>query len=156
MQKPIDLDRCRKGMKQLDIRGVPRPALIEEAIQRIQADAKTAMRHEYLGIKNYASFGDQREDHRYGFGPKHGAIVFEIGRTSELQRDVPLDADAIYLLECARDFGAVDVENECATSSYERVARLNLCGVIRKLDAINSKRNMLLDAIQRVNVEAHV
>lgn len=32
----------------------------------------------YIGVKNYSVFGDQREDHEYGRGPKHGSIVFRI------------------------------------------------------------------------------
>jgi len=33
----------------------------------------------YFGIKNYSGFGDQRSDHQYGYGPRHGGIVFKIG-----------------------------------------------------------------------------
>jgi hypothetical protein len=33
----------------------------------------------YFGVKIYSGFGEQREDHQYGFGPKHGSIVFAVG-----------------------------------------------------------------------------
>lgn len=37
----------------------------------------------YLGVKNYDGFGDQGSDCEYGYGPRHGSIVFSIG----LRRD---------------------------------------------------------------------
>ena len=33
----------------------------------------------YFGVKIYSGFGEQREDHEYGFGPKHGSTVFAVG-----------------------------------------------------------------------------
>lgn len=153
MAGPIDLDRCRRGMKQISIEGTPRPALIAEAIERIQRDPKAAMAKEYLGIKNYASFGDQREDHQYGYGPKHGSIVFSIGRADEYRGAI--DADAIYLLEACRDFGTVQVENRAATCGYDRMHSLNLCGVIRRITQLDADRKVLTHAIDRVTVETH-
>lgn len=41
------------------------------------------MKKGYLGAKNYEGFGDQRSDHPYFYGPRHGSIVFRIGLTSE-------------------------------------------------------------------------
>lgn len=37
------------------------------------------LRTEYIGCKNYDGFYCQREDHKYGYGPRHGSTVFEIG-----------------------------------------------------------------------------
>lgn len=37
------------------------------------------IKNEYFGSKNYSGWTYQREDHKYGYGPKHGHIVFEIG-----------------------------------------------------------------------------
>ena len=54
----------------------------------------------YFGVKNYDRFGDQREDHEYGFGPKHGSIVFAVG-LKEPKRpltDEERDAALYYLL----------------------------------------------------------
>ena len=80
---------------------------------KVVADAKTAiaagggaLQHEYLGVKNYDSFGDQRCDCQYGFGPTHGSIVFSIGLTraarEQLEEGRALSPeqieDALYLL----------------------------------------------------------
>jgi hypothetical protein len=69
-----------RGM--IEIRGQ-----VENLTQQIVVDAVEdiaggcmLLRREYFGRKFYASF-DQREDHRYGQGPKHGTIVFGIGLT---------------------------------------------------------------------------
>jgi len=88
----------------IKVSGIPtreREYLIEEAIRLIQANPETAMKTEYLGIKNYASFGDQREDHTYGMGPRHGTIVFSIGRCGEAPV-LPEDIDELIRV---RDFG---------------------------------------------------
>lgn len=37
------------------------------------------LRTKYIGCKNYDGFYCQREDHKYGYGPRHGSTVFEIG-----------------------------------------------------------------------------
>ncbi len=57
-----------------------REKLIEEAIIKLQTIPEDAFKSKYMAIKNYASFGDQREDHPYGTGPRHGTTVFSIGR----------------------------------------------------------------------------
>lgn len=50
-----------------------------DAIKDVAAGAPR-LRERYFGRKFYEAF-DQREDHKYGFGPKHGTIVFRIGLT---------------------------------------------------------------------------
>lgn len=142
----IDIDRCRRGMRQLSVRGVPRAGLIATAIGMIQTNANTALRQEYLGIKNYEAFGDQREDHRYGFGPKHGSIVFSIGRVSP-SNGPPLDDDAIYLLEAYRDFGTT--KRKVYRDGRTIDERWSICDVIREHDRLSEQlREMrsLLDA----------
>lgn len=52
---------------------------IQDAI-RIIASTDDPFRKEYIGVKNYSGFGDQREDHSNGMGPRHGSIVFSIRR----------------------------------------------------------------------------
>lgn len=69
-----------------DYRDQMRPNTRRDAIQdAIKQLATVAMPFEktYVVVKNYASFGDQREDHEYRYGPKHGHIVFKIGRRRE-------------------------------------------------------------------------
>jgi hypothetical protein len=114
--EPIDINRCLRGARNIYVSGAPnkgggsdgsRTNLIEEAVSLILKDGKTAMAQEFLGFKQYAHFGDQRCDCPYGMGPRHGSIVFEIGRAREARSgNVALGADEIYLLECIRDFGS--------------------------------------------------
>lgn len=69
---------------EIEIKGfcntIKREELIENAISALQNNPDDWAKKMYYGIKNYASFGDQREDHEYGYGPRHGTIVFSIGR----------------------------------------------------------------------------
>lgn len=51
---------------------------IDRAIEDMQAGCPV-MRREYFGIKSYAEWPSQIENHTYGFGPKHGSIWFSIG-----------------------------------------------------------------------------
>jgi hypothetical protein len=88
-----------------------RMTAIEDAIALIQKDPSDAMRKNYIGIKNYASFGDQREDHTYGYGPRHGSIVFRIERKSS-GMDSQLGENEIYFLLCVRDFPGFIYEDE--------------------------------------------
>lgn len=37
------------------------------------------MKHKYFGAKDYNRWSGQREDHEYGYGPKHGNTVFALG-----------------------------------------------------------------------------
>lgn len=151
----IDVDRCRRGMESITVGGAVTPGrlyLIEEAIARIQSDPDKALGVEYLGIKNYASFGDQREDHTYGSGPRHGSIVFSIRRR---EREVAPNVDAIYLLECVRDFGVVQVTIE-RTDGYDDGKRLfNLCDVIRRHDIMTRRVQEMASLLAGANVECH-
>jgi hypothetical protein len=162
----LDIVRFRRGSEQLTVQGVPstesRVELIEEAIRRIQADGAAALRKEFLGIKNYAAFGDQRCDCRYGMGPRHGHIVFRIGRRDRYNAGT-LDADAIYFLEAVRDFVSTDVDAYEAGwpwrgphSQRSDTQTLNLQEVVKR--ALDCKA--WLDAydgrIKAVEVDAHV
>lgn len=69
--------------------------------RRWLANNATRLQECYIGVKNYSGFGDQREDHSYGTGPRHGSIVFSIGLTPEARnRTLTSDEieDALYLL----------------------------------------------------------
>lgn len=108
--KKINWDRFDRGSKQIQVEGCvggrrERLQVIEDAIVAIQKDGATALSSRYMGVKNYAAFGDQREDHEYGYGPAHGAIVFRVGRRNK--NDTVLDSDAVYMLEVLRDTAPV-------------------------------------------------
>lgn len=148
----IDIERCKRGMRQLAICGVPRAGLIAAAIGAIQKSPDTALRSEYFGIKNYEAFGDQREDHRYGFGPAHGHIVFSIGRVDH-SGGKPLDADAIYLLEAYRDFGTTTrVVYRNGRRSEER---WSLCQVIRERDRLKEEYDELASVLTSARMTDH-
>ena len=96
--KGIDLDRLDRGHAVIAVRGrlstvvhgfdsdQDRSGIRQSAVAAARNDlagGAQKLRKVYFGVKNYDRFGDQREDHQYGYGPKHGSIVFSIG----LQRE---------------------------------------------------------------------
>jgi hypothetical protein len=143
-------------MAQIIITGQPkagaRTEAIADAIRIIQADPAGALKREYIGVKQYAGFGDQRADCEYGMGPKHGSVVFSIGRVGGAGSTVPLGPDAIYLLEAFRDFPGVKVKNE---SSDHRIDDLNLCGAILKWDQLGRLQTQIGKTIWEAFVETH-
>lgn len=144
----IDIERCKRAANQIVVVGAPlgsmRLALIEEAIAAIQADPENALRETYLGIKNYAHFGDQRSDHPYNCGPSHGSIVFEIARRRNYYG--ALSGEHIYLLECVRDFGVLSIDAITREGrSYLRT--LNLVNVIKHRDELRQQLKPLEDAL---------
>jgi hypothetical protein len=69
--------------------------------KRLLAESPATLQGRYIGVKNYSGFGDQREDHQYGMGPRHGDIVFRIGLTHEAREQglTPEEVeDALYFL----------------------------------------------------------
>lgn len=154
----IDLDRCRKAMAQLVVRGLPttpqRRDLIAAAIEQIQRSPETALAREYLGIKNYAGFGDQREDHEYGSGPRHGSIVFFIGRSDHPRSDA-LGEDQIYLLECVRDFGSVETPWDRSDYGAREPRRLNLCEAIQEYNTLLERIGHFARRFDAARVETH-
>jgi hypothetical protein len=139
----LDILRCERAMRKIYVRGLvgtakgadSRQKAVEDAIAAIQRDPENALTKEYIGVKNYAGFGDQREDHAYNMGPRHGSIVFEIGRTSQF-RSGALDEDCIYLLEACRDFPGIK-ENKSdpfADKGWRsEQATLDLCEVLKRV-----------------------
>jgi len=144
----IDINRCLEAMKDIQISGSPigsgRQKMIEEAIKQIIEYPSKALIGEYLGMKNYAGFGDQREDHRYGMGPRHGSIVFSIGRVRGNEKT--LGADHVYLLECVRDFGVISEPNQ---KDGRYINDLNLCNVLREYKQIKNRANFLFSEIEK-------
>ena len=60
----------------------PGRSVVTDAVEDIAAGGLT-MLNRYLAIKDYEGFTGQREDHKYGMGPRHGRIVFSVGLTKE-------------------------------------------------------------------------
>lgn len=80
----------------LVISGVDRMTydMIEDAAEQVQSGGGS-LRSRYIGLKDYDRFSGQREDHRYGYGPKHGHIVAQIGLAPSLQRCEALTREQI-------------------------------------------------------------
>lgn len=164
----IDVGRCRRAMRNLYIQGEPgttggpdsRGKMLEDAIASIQADGVKAMSAGYFGIKNYSGFGDQRSDCEYGMGPRHGHIVFSIGRTAEGRKGgVQLGEDEVYLLECVRDFGGivcpVDPINRPYWQNDSRPVSMNLTDVLRAEDEIQRLAKVYSALLETARVESH-
>lgn len=120
----IDVDRIARARAIIDVfgkvtRAVPAADYLGAGPQQLAvrtacvADAKADLADggekigcRYFGVKNYAGFGDQREDHEYGFGPRHGSIVFSVGLTRAIRERIRTGPhledheieDALYLL----------------------------------------------------------
>jgi len=76
---------------------------IDELISDIVNDNYKILK-EYYGCKNYEGFICQRSDHPYGYGPRHGYIVFSIEATQDFRRGeiTPNEKDKndiLYMLE---------------------------------------------------------
>lgn len=66
-----------------------RPSVISDAIHEIATGTKPAKCYRGLdqnpyGVKDYSHWIGQRADHDYGFGPKYGSIVFQVGLTKDM------------------------------------------------------------------------
>lgn len=57
--------------------------LIEWLVNQNPANEFRDPKKYYFGCKNYDRWDNQRSDHPYGFGPKHGSTVFALGLKSE-------------------------------------------------------------------------
>jgi len=60
---------------------------VSDAVQDI-LDGFKKLKREYFGAKNYDRWVGQRSDHEYGYGPRHGSIIFKIGLTTEYRNAV--------------------------------------------------------------------
>lgn len=148
----LDLNRLYRGMEQINVSGAVsspvRQEALEDAIAAIQANPARALIKEYIGVKQYAHFGDQRCDCENNMGPKHGTIVFRIRRVS----DKAFDEDAIYLLEAARDFGLVPSGRKIGG---DRKEALDLCEVLRRKHELQTELDTLDVALEAATVDMH-
>lgn len=148
----INIARCLEALKKIRVEGSPntqeRKDLVEEAIGLIQADPAGALKGQYIGFKNYAHFGDQRCDGPAGTGPRHGSIVFSIGRNRSGEEVETLDSDCIYFLECWREFGEVKLPDE-SPNSYRSEINANLATILYHYQEATEKAAMLGNLLDR-------
>ena len=71
---------------------------LDEAITDVASGFKS-LRERYFGCKNYDRWVCQRCDADYGYGPKHGYIVFSIGLKHEWRKEIEIkDSDVEDIL----------------------------------------------------------
>lgn len=58
-----------------------------EAIEEFRGGPKFILTR-YFGVKEYDRWNSQREDHKYGYGPKHGGIWFRIEMPDAMRREI--------------------------------------------------------------------
>ena len=77
--------------------------VVRKAIDDVAAGCPI-LRNEYLGTKNYDRWHHQEIQYRYGYGPRHGDVVFEIGLKNPKQEltDEQQEAVIYYLLNLAK------------------------------------------------------
>lgn len=129
--------------------------VIEDAILAIQTDQTSALSKEYMGVKNYAGFGDQRCDCSYGMGPSHGSIVFEVGRARDYNG--PLDSDAIYALEVFRDTGdAQFMDNPFIWGGHDSEWKKKIGNVFEAVDFLMKAQraaSSMLEALDNLSID---
>jgi hypothetical protein len=165
----IDVTRCLRAINKINIEGrtpvvgdtrahfasSSRAKAVEDAIGEIQKNGETALMGEYIGIKNYAAFGDQREDHNYNMGPRHGTIVFRIERTRSAREEqgVTLNGDEVYFLECVRDFDDI---KEPRSGLQQQDRWLNLCDILKERARLLARLDRLNMYVDTTSVETTV
>lgn len=77
---------------------------VQDAIQDIAEDT-LKMQREYFGSKNYSGWTNQRSDHTYCYGPRHGTIVCSIGLNREYRNGLTVEQkeDCLYYLNLLLD-----------------------------------------------------
>ena len=157
VNKKINFEIFRKGVEEVRVDGIPnskeRLNIIERAITEIQSSPETALSEKFFGVKSYAGFGDQECDLNYGYGPRHGSIVFCIGR-ADLKNKIT--NFGIYALEVLREFGTKSFIDIDSTSSKQRT--LNIIQAFiqfeTKCKALNYFMKTISDfAVEEINID---
>ena len=114
----LDLQKIDVAMSILMIDGLyanagdERSSCVADAIKQLASGAPLPFKDlwkEYFGTKRYDGWYGQRSDHPYGYGPRHGSILFRVGLTdnarsrkqSELTSD-EVEAAVYYLANIER------------------------------------------------------
>lgn len=78
----LDLEKVGLAETVIGIRGdytetTQRKKVVQAAISDV-AKGCSHLKNQYFGVKVYSGFGEQLAHHEYGYGPKHGSIVFAV------------------------------------------------------------------------------
>lgn len=89
--------------------GDKRASVVRDAIDYFANNIKPphcyyGLREGFYGTKHYDAWHGQRSDHAYGYGPKHGSIIFAVGirDTKRDLTDEEREAVIYYLLNIER------------------------------------------------------
>lgn len=97
------VDRCERSIVEVkgELEDNERAQVVADAI-RVISEGGAPLFKRYFGTKRYDRWSNQREDHDYGYGPKHGSIVFSVGLVKEIrEREAMFESeieDAIWYL----------------------------------------------------------
>ncbi|MBC1188496.1 hypothetical protein HII27_22665 [Kluyvera sp. SCKS090646] len=116
--KGLSVEMVQHGMTIISFgdpkQSTERRRCVEDAINDI-ASGFPRLSERYFGTKNYAHWSDQREDHRYGYGPGHGSICFKVGLTvaalAKLVTGGLSDYDAECAIYCLMNIDAINAAN---------------------------------------------
>lgn len=100
----IDTEKVERGLEVISVKGKADKSgqVITKAINDLAVGCPH-MKSEFFGVKVYSGFGEQFCDCSYGYGPRHGSIVFSVGLTESaikrIRDGASIDTDsAIYVL----------------------------------------------------------
>ena len=81
LMKSLDLDRIKIAESILYVKGLKDEFDERCTLRAIKdiASGGNGIKEYYHGVKDYAHFIHQGSSHKYGYGPKHGTIVYSIG-----------------------------------------------------------------------------
>ena len=98
----VDYDRVLLALDIIEVRGECSDKNKKHLASIVMSDLSSGcekLKKQFFGYKVYSGFGEQRSDHGYGYGPRHGSIVFHIGLKKPREELTPEQIeDCIYLL----------------------------------------------------------
>lgn len=106
--------------------GDDRASVVEDAIAQLATGEPIRPGYGDLwrvafGTKTYSGWYGQRSDHEYGFGPRHGFIIFQVGLVDEVRKNrahTDLTPDeieaAVYYLTNLERVQAVEADSKSA------------------------------------------
>lgn len=112
----LDRQKIERARNVLEIRGSfsrggdERASVVRDAIN-VLLDGKPDLRTKYFGTKSYDRWHGQRSDHCYGYGPKHGSVIFAIGLRGDYREAdlTPKEVEAcVYFLTCIEAIEAAE------------------------------------------------
>jgi hypothetical protein len=115
--------------------------VLTDAVADLAAGAPQ-LRKKYFGVKDYDRFRGQREDHTYGWRPRHGHIVFAVELDNEIRARLRNGGN---LTEAEIQQGVSFLENHAALQLDQELRVLQ--GEKRRLQATTKRDQARLNEI---------